>query len=390
MERSGDRQVLTELTDTRKIHEIAAEDRVKVEISPDQWNRLTVAIGYMQVGTAISLAVLGGAIWLAQHILTLKDSKIYSEARLITDFICDRPSLITALIALLFMVYKPTRAVALAVIVGATSYNLWRGIAQNSEGMLGVNLSIFTLAAGILTAYLFWQYFESGAGGYGKALGVKALGTGRDFANSIYDFANLKYPINKAHVLRLFEQWKNSADGGADFDGGRFAPRLFGKNAYNDIVECKTFSLLSEMPSAGIEKRKYSFATPPTGNGENYTLHVEIEIAHSVFGNLKPSDEAFLTDIRLAVRTPNEQIRGWHKRLVTRGFNCLRRRVFSRIVERKDIDSEVKRLVYYFCHRILVTRTDSEKKLHTLLRKQFAFADEDQIADAKSHVAALL
>ncbi len=390
MERSGDRQVLTELTDTRKIHEIAAEDRVKVEISPDQWNRLTVAIGYMQVGTAISLAVLGGAIWLAQHILTLGDSEIYREARSITDFVRDKPSLITALVALLFMVYKPTRALALAVIVGATLYNLWSGIAQNSEGMLGVNLSIFTLGAGMATAYLFWQYFEGGAGGYGKTLGVKALGTGRDFANSIYDFANLKYPINKDHVLRLFEQWKNSGDGTFDFNESRFAPRLFGKNISDDIVECRTFGLLSEMPSAGIEKRKYSFATPPTGKGENYTLHVEIEITHSVFGNLKPSDEAFLTDIRLAVRTPSEQTKGWHKRVVTRGFNCLRRCICSRIVERKDIDTEVKRLVYYFCHKILVTTTDGERKLHTLLRKQFAFADEDQITDAKSRVAALL
>jgi hypothetical protein len=111
----------------------------------------------------------------------------------------------------------------------------------------------------------------------------------------------------------------------------------------------------------GVEKRKYSFATPPTGKGANYTLHVEIELQY-------PSGDAFLTDIRLAVRTVQDVTQpGWWTRLM---------RSFGFRADPTDIDKEAKRLVYYFVSKITQPMTPQER-LDLVLKRHFAFSDDD-------------
>ncbi len=137
-------------------------------------------------------------------------------------------------------------------------------------------------------------------------------------------------------------------------------PSLFERQ----LVKCRVFNLLSEMPSVGVERRKYSFGSPAASGsrsiwlwrllrrliwgrasllaGENYTLHVEIELSH-------PSGDVYLTDMRIAVRT------------MQKGKKF------------EDIDAEVKHLVYYYCDKILENLP--EERFSYILGRHFAFTD---------------
>jgi hypothetical protein len=79
--------------------------------------------------------------------------------------------------------------------------------------------------------------------------------------------------------------------------------------------------------------------------GENYTLHVEIELNHPL------AKEAFLTDVRIAART---------------------RQGSARISE---IDWEVKQLIYYYCSEILKSVPSPIRR--NILRRNFTFTDSE-------------
>jgi hypothetical protein len=86
MERSGDRQIISELTDTRKIHELNAEDRIKVEISPEQWSRLSISVGYMQVGATFAFGIVAFVGWLVDKLVGLPKEELQKLIDKINEF----------------------------------------------------------------------------------------------------------------------------------------------------------------------------------------------------------------------------------------------------------------------------------------------------------------
>lgn len=220
MERSGDRQILNELVETRKIHEFAAEDKIKVEIAPDQLQDISTKIALWRLGFGLFLFAFQSAQWLLSE-LANSDSYFHS-------YVLDDRFVITYIVS----------AVLIAIAFALTPYiyvsvpKLWRR--KNDD----------------------------------------------EVCISIFDFANLRDRIRLQEFSKIVDDLRISLRS------------LFEQpDAY---VPCRVHHLLSEMPTSALEKRKYSFGSAPGTNGENYTLHVEIEV-HNQRG-------AFLTDMRLAVR----------------------------------------------------------------------------------------
>jgi hypothetical protein len=366
MERAGDQQILGELTDTRKIHELTAEERPPVEISADQWNRLSAGIGYSQIGAAFAFGFLGLSVWLIDKIL---DGKLKELAAALQGFRESIPgagehllaivaAVATSGIAILFAARRRKAwgsFVLLALFGVALVYSGWDlsqvdASAWAAETRAKPKLMLFFAILGIFLSALSWSLSQYKAYSVYKPRSARFSG---EPSTSIYDYASLRQQIPIEDTLALFNRLKND----------RIMPGLFGVKT----VKCRVYTVLSEMPSIGVEKRKYSFTSPGArderssqgGNytiqGENYRLHVEIERHY-------PSNEAFLTDMRLAIRTAQD-----HE-------------------DRRDIDREAKRLTYYFCSEILgELRTATPERFNSLLKRYFAFSDDDVVKAAAAN-----
>ena len=379
MERSGDRQILTELTDTRKIHELNAEDRIKVEISPEQWNRLSAGIGYTQIGAALAFGFLTLALWGIDKVYDADIDKVASVVSRIHDalLLVNRGAFVYLIAGLLaaqlvvFAVKMPTTiirvvrtgSITLLLLATLFSYAMvklisdWPGrdpltFTKMQIENTKLEMILLVIMSGFFFAFLSWVLFEAMSQRHPSEKSADPLARGNEISTSIYDFANLRQAVPSERLHYLFERLKAET----------VMPSLFERR----LVKCRIFNLLSEMPSVGIERRKYSFGSPPASSsrhswplralrslfsrgtsllpGENYTLHVEIELHH-------PSEDAFLTDMRIAVRTMQKG------------------RMF------RDIDAEVKHLVYYYCGKILEKTPKHIRK--SILRRHFAFTDKD-------------
>ena len=360
MERAGDQQILGELTDTRKIHELSAEERPPVEISADQWNRLSAGIGYSQIGAAFAFGFLGLSVWLIDKIL---DGKLKDLASALQGFRESIPWAGEHLLAMAaavaiggfaILVVARKKAwgsfVLLAFFGIALVYSGWElarvdTSAWTTEPIAQIaksKLMLFIASIGAFLSNLAWSLSQFKSKQVYRPSSARFSG---EPSTSIYDYASLRQQIPIKNTLELFNRLKND----------RIMPGLFGVKT----VKCRVYTVLSEMPSIGVEKRKYSFTSPGaqdersrqgdnyTVHGENYRLHVEIERHY-------PSNEAFLTDMRLAIRTAQD-----HE-------------------DRRDIDSEAKRLTYYFCSEILRDlRTATPERFNSLLERYFAFSKDD-------------
>ncbi|MGO9484173.1 MAG: hypothetical protein ACLPX9_06280 [Rhodomicrobium sp.] len=379
MERSGDRQILNELTDTRKIHELNAEDRIKVEISPEQWNRLSIGIGYTQIGVAFAFGFLGLATWAADKVydadidkITGTLNKIYKVLALIDSgpmlYILIFLAIVQAFVIAIRMPGTVVRAIssgsiplillaALFIYAIASLRNDWPGwdpnkFTRDQIDTTRAEMTLLVIVSGFFFAYSSWVLFKAMSLRHQSEKSAEPVAKGDELSTSIYDFAGLRQVIDREKSAKLFERLKGEA----------VMPSLFERQ----LSKCRVFNLLSEMPSVGVERRKYSFGSPAASSsrgirplralrrwwggrpsllpGENYTLHVEIELPH-------PSGDAFLTDMRIAVRTMQ----------MGRRF--------------EDIDSEVKHLVYYYCSKIL--ESASQRQFESILERHFAFKDSE-------------
>jgi hypothetical protein len=370
MERSDDRQILTELSDTRKIHELAAEDRIKVEISPEQWQRLSVDIGYSQVGAAFAFGLAGFAVWIVDKIVSqAPEANIEGAAQYFyNNFLTGNHAVLTLAYFILTGMTLAFHYYGISLLIGffslfiVATINLSIDIKQNAALLAWIG------STGLLLACLAW-YRSKPISKPRRRLPPDEYTYSRDVCTSIYDFANLRQAVSTEKVMKLFKKWRNTPA----------MPRLFGSG---DMVECKVYNLLSEMPSVSVEKRKYSFATPNCKkdedsrkdhegkpvyalDGENYTLHVEIELNHA-----SPS-EAYLTDVRIAIRTMKIE-QEEESLLATRATKPIRDWKLER-----NIDLEVKRLIGHFCAELLPEPSVSGKALRAILKRHFAFTEDD-------------
>ena len=370
MERAGDQQILGELTDTRKIHELTAEERPPVEISADQWNRLSAGIGYSQIGAAFAFGFLGLSVWLIDKVL---DGKLKDLVSALQGFRESIPwagehllaiAAVVAMVVIAILVVAQRKAwgsfVLLALFFVALASSGWdlarvEASAWTAEPVAQIaqsKLMLFIAILGAFLSILSWSLSQYKANSVYKPRSARFSG---EPSTSIYDYASLRQQIPIEDTLALFNRLKND----------HIMPGLFGVKT----VKCRVYTVLSEMPSIGVEKRKYSFTSPGaqdersrqgddyTVQGENYRLHVEIEWHH-------PSDEAFLTDMRLAIRTAQDQD---HE-------------------DERDIDSEAKRLTYHFCSEILrQVRTATPERFNSLLTRYFAFSDKDVVKAAAAN-----
>lgn len=278
MERSGDREILNELVETRKIHELSAEDRIKVQIDPNQWQQLSIAIGMIGIGIAVAFGIV-------QTFFSFV-FEVYSRDSLIQEYFADKRSLVWGVLA-------PS---AIVVCIAVVKYS-WR-IAGNSSAHIK---SPPKLAPELSTC--------------------------------IYDFANLRERLDAKHATEVLRRWKQKLVD-LRFDNDTLAEK--------EVDDCRLYNVLSEMPTIGLEKRKYSFGSREIEGGASYTLHVEIEV------DSLGRPEFYWTDMRIAIRA----------------------KTGPDGVDATLIDAAKDRLVVYYV-KALLNLPSNDQKLENILRRHF-------------------